>query len=95
MAKNGQMHELLLCAGIILVVLFFWSVFKMKEGFGTGCSTRSETGCTDSTGCSWNSDTSKCELSLPCSSLVRSVCRNNSDVCRWSGTAKAGSCGNI
>ena len=43
MAKNSQMRKLLLCGGIILVVLFFFGVFKMKEGFA--CSERREPGC--------------------------------------------------
>ena len=95
MAKNSQMRKLLLCGGILLVVLFFLGVFKMKEGFySKPCSSRNSNGCDDGTGCSWNSSTNKCSLNAPCSQLSQPVCAANTDVCKWTGTRKEGSCGN-
>ena len=95
MAKNSQMRKLLLCAGIILVVLFFWGVFKMKEGFSLGCSSRTnKINCLSTSVCAWDEATSKCSLTAQCSSLSKIICDKNKDVCTWTGLPKSGSCGN-
>ena len=92
------MRKLLLCGGILLVVLFFLGVFNMKEGFQTvPCSARTKDSkhCLTGTNCSWNSTTQKCALNAPCSQLSQPVCAANTDACKWTGTRKEGSCGNI
>ena len=84
MAKNGEMRTILLCGGILLVVLFFLGVFKMKDGFQTvPCSNRNYASCSGGTSCSWNSTTQKCALNAQCSSLSGAVCSANNDVCTW------------
>jgi hypothetical protein len=83
------MRTILLCGGILLVVLFFLGVFKMKEGFylTVPCSTRTnKTGCEGGSGCSWSgssNDSGICKLTTPCSSLTQPVCTANYDVCKW------------
>ena len=88
MAKNSQTRTILLCGGILLVVLFFLGVFKMKEGFETvPCSTRkNKNACEGGSGCSWSGSSNSsgiCELTTPCHSLTQPVCTANSDVCKW------------
>ncbi len=100
MAKNSQMRTILLCGGILLVVLFFLGVFKMKEGFQTvPCSYRNSESCSGGKNCSWNSTTKKCALSEPCSKLTQPVCAANNDVCKWNlknwETGESANCSNI
>ena len=81
MAKNGQMRTILLCGGILLVVLFFLGVFKMKEGFDDTKATpttrntakctqfSSETDCNNMVHCYWNG-TSCVQEKLNCSTIT-------------------------
>ena len=87
MAKKSQMRTILLCGGILLVVLFFLGVFKMKEGFqSTKCADRdNKTGCEDMDGCSWSGTGNMdgtCKVSN-CALMDEKVCKTNSDKCTW------------
>jgi hypothetical protein len=95
MAKNSQMRTILLCGGILLVVLFFLGVFKMKEGFqSTKCADRTnKTGCEDMDGCSWSGSSNNisgggtCKVSN-CALMDEFVCKTNSDKCTWTAAYK-------
>ena len=90
MAKNSQTRTILLCGGILLVVLFFLGVFKMKEGFYVmkKCADRTnKTGCEDMDGCAWtgssnNTSGGTCKVSN-CGSMNQTVCGINSNECTW------------
>ncbi len=87
MAKKSQMRTILLCGGILLVVLFFWGVFKMKEGFGNPpikCSQfTSETGCNNVVDCYWNG-TSCVQEKLNCSTITtQEECDPKKPRCYW------------